>query len=172
MKLALDMGSPVARASLLMTDDDIKSLFPAPVTIVPAQGAGTIIFPISASIVWDFTEGAYSPDTTDDHGLWIGYDSGILLKWGGLWNTSDSLNFFNSFLTVARSGFSGFFPDAWAFNSTDIAGVTSQIVQPLVNAENVPLTFGVNGGFPDGGNTANWLRVNIIFTSMSLLEQG
>lgn len=53
-------GAPILRASVTLTDAQIKALPTTPITVVAAAGAGTVITPIAWRFIADLSGGAYA----------------------------------------------------------------------------------------------------------------
>jgi len=162
-------GSPggdslVLSATVELTDAQIKALPTTPFEIVPAQGAGKFILPVSAIIQSNFSGGVYT-NITD-------------ASWQLVYNDAGSTNLAStpmrsqSILNTTNENFSIFaIPNMFAGVTTfDGSVVTSTLIG--VDYANKPLAIfdRFTESFSDytGGNAANTLKVTVYYVVVDL----
>jgi len=159
------VGSPPPGVSLLpdttvalksvtvtLTDAEIKALPTANVTLVPAAGAGKVLFPVQWFMLADFRGGAYANLNAAITGPNVGWSN---VEFAQVFPAADSINILT---TVANKV--GCFQSAFA-NSWD----------NISDFENTPLTLGIDNdvsGDLTGGDAANSLRVTVFYLEVSL----
>jgi len=128
----------VLKARVVITDAQIKSLNTVPISIVVAPGASKMLAPISIWLIKESTAGVYSSAVS------------IRLRWTGITNdlvTAASMNLATANKTIARFG---------------IAAISSVALNPFNLALEISSSADVTGG-----NAANYLAVEIVYTIFS-----
>jgi len=133
-------SSPILTKKITLTSAQIKLLFGTPITIVSAQGANTIIVPISAT-----SKFLYGGSNVFTGG------AGIYVNYSGTMSTSLSANLFSA--TIMTGSVS-------KFSTSPAAVVSAQSVGYMDNVDLVVQTGGPNFG----GNAANDNSIIIYLT--------
>ena len=149
--------------SRTLTDEEIKALPSTAIAIVPAQGAGTVIQPLSAGYILNTSAGAYVASA----------DASWTLVWipaAGQSRYASTTQPIQSPLQSATESYGGWAtPSIGVINGGNFDGLiqNDQGSNPLAEYANLPL--GIKDdymGVADytGGNAANSLKVIVLYT--------
>lgn len=128
------VGSVLLNNQVTITSTQLKNAVGTPITLVAAQGAGTVIIPVS--VLFKFTPG--SNIFSNSPQMQLAYISGTVNGQQGCFPTS----FLGSLITIyAQTIFGG-------INNSGNLNV------PIADVENSPFSI-QNNGFPLSGNPAN-----------------
>ena len=174
-RLALTGGADIRRVKATLSDAQIKALPTTPITLVAAQGSGTLIVPLDCFVVLDPGGGAYTNINTsygafpqlmyNNAGRWARCaafinDSSLATPLTGvttyLGGTAKIMRpMLGNYEAVNSGAASGL--TEWVIN-VDNDGTAGQLNQPLtISADN-------NGsGAYTGGNAANSLQVYLVY---------
>ncbi len=87
----IDITHPVILATLTLNSTDMLNLFTIPIEIVPAQGSGTFISPISVSSILNFNSIPYDVSGSTGMEFSVGGNSSISLTASGFLDQSQDM---------------------------------------------------------------------------------